>query len=558
VADFLNNAQPSGFGVTYGYNGEDAPGAEATFGLGALYAQDEWAVIPKLKITYGLRIEMPFYFDEPAGNPAISALTFAEGQKMDVGSWPDSKVTVSPRFGFNYDVKGDRSLQVRGGTGLFTGLLPFVWFTNQPTNSGMIQVPEIGWGTQGGQANLVGMRFNPDYKAVIASDPAKFPQTPGVLPNNAGLAQVAKDFKLPQIWRSNLAVDVELPWSMIFTGEAIFSKDLNAVIQQNINEAPYTGTLAGPDNRPFWTSSTIARVNTGISNAMQLSNVSEGYQYSITGMLTKNFSNGLSGMFAYTFTEAKDLTSNPGSSASSAWSSNTSAYSLNNPGLSWSNFATPHKLIGNISYRAEYVKNFATTISLVYQGYQTGRWSYTYSNDLNGDGNSSDLMYVPNTAGELTFANYVSGGVVVMTAAEQQTAFWNYVDNHEYLSSKKGTYAGRFGELQPWLHRFDVKLLQDIFSNFGTDRKYTLQLSLDMLNVGNLINDEWGTYTYNPLASYDNVRPLTVVSRGSATSAPTFRLNATSLDDFAKKTTLSKSISTSSTWGALLGIRLIF
>jgi len=558
VADFLNNAQPTGFGVTYGYNGEDAPGAEATFGLGALYAQDEWAVMPKLKITYGVRVEMPFYFDDPEGNPAISALTFAEGKKMDVGSWPDSKVTVSPRFGFNYDVKGDRSLQVRGGTGLFTGLLPFVWFTNQPTNSGMIQVPEIGWGTGSSAANLVGMRFNPDYKAVIASDPARFPQSPSTLPNNASLAQVSKDFKLPQVWRSNIAVDIELPWSMIFTTEVIYSTDINAVMQQNINEAAYSGTLAGPDNRPYWASTTAAKVNSSVSNAMELTNVTEGYQYSITGMLTKNFSNGFSGMFAYTFTEAKDLTSNPGSSASSAWSSNTSVYSLNNPGLSWSNFATPHKIIGNVSYRIEYARNFATTFSLVYQGYQTGRWSYTYSNDLNGDGNSSDLMYVPNTGSELTFANVVVSGVVTMTAAEQASAFWNYLNSNEYLSAKKGSYAGRFGEVRPWLHRFDMKLLQDIFSNFGKDRKYTLQLSLDMLNVGNLINDEWGTYTYNPLASFDNVRPLTVVSRGSATSAPTFRLNATSLDDFAKKTTLSKSISTSSTWGALLGIRLIF
>ena len=145
-----------------------------------------------------------------------------------------------------------------------------------------------------------------------------------------------------------------------------------------------------------------------------------------------------------------------------------------------------------------------------------------------------------------------------MTAAEQQAAFWNYVNNNEYLSAKKGTYAGRYGEVQPWLHRFDMKLLQDIFTNFGTDRKYTLQLSLDMLNFGNLINDSWGTYTYNPLASYENVRPLTVATRGSATQAPVYRLNATSREDFAKKTTLSKSISTSSTWGALLGIRLIF
>jgi hypothetical protein len=555
VADFLNNAQPSGFGITYGYNGEDAPGAEATFGLGSLYAQDEWVIIPKLKITYGIRLELPFYFDDLLANDAISALTFADGKKMDVGTWPDSKLTISPRFGFNYDVKGDRSLQIRGGTGLFTGLLPFVWFTNQPTNSGMIQVPEIGWGTQGGATNLVGMRFNPDYKAVIASDPVKFPQTPGVLPSNASLAQVGKDFKLPQIWRSNLAFDVELPWSMIFTGEAIFSKDINAVVQKNINEAPYTGTMFGPDNRPFWTSSTIAKVNSSIGTAMELTNASEGYQYSLTAQLTKNFSKGLSGMFAYTYTVAKDLTANPGSAAASAWSSNTAIGSLNDPGLSWSNFATPHKLIGSISYRIEYAKHFATTISLVYQGYQTGRWSYTYSNDLNGDGNSSDLMYIPASETELTFGTATG---FTVTPAEQQAAFWNYVNSNKYLSEHKGQYAERYGEVQPWLHRFDVKVLQDIFHNFGTNRKYTIQVSLDMLNVGNLINDSWGTYTYNPLASYENVRPLSVITRGNATTAPVYRLNATSLDDFTAKTTLSKSISTSSTWGCLLGIRLIF
>ena len=565
VDAFLTGADPSGFGVTYGYNGEDAPGAEATFGLGAVYAQDEWQVIPGLKLTYGVRLEMPFYLDDMQNNPAISELTFAEGKKVDVGSWPESQLIVSPRFGFNYDVKGDRSLQVRGGTGLFTGLLPFVWFTNQPTNSGLIQVPEIGWGSQGGGANLVGMQFNPDYKAVIESNPTLFPQTPGSLPGNSSLAQVGKNFKFPQVWRSNLGIDVELPFNMVFTGEAIFSKDVNAVQQININEAPFTGTLTGPDSRPYWRPNTsgptvnYSKVEQSISNAMELSNTDEGYQYSLTAMLTKNFNNGLSGMFAYTYTEAKDLTSNPGSSASSAWSSNSSVGSLNNPGLSWSNFATPHKLIGNVSYRIEYAKNFASTLSLVYQGYQTGRWSYIYANDLNGDGNSSDLIYIPKDETELTFATYNG-----MTPEEQQAAFWSYVNNNEYLSAHKGGYAERFGEVQPWIHRFDVKFIQDFFTNFGTDRKYTLQFTLDILNAGNLLNDEWGTYTYNPLASYENVRPIRIANRGIntgtglSTAAPTYTLNATSLDDFAVKTTLSKNPSTASTWGALFGIRLIF
>jgi len=558
VDDFINGADPIGFGVTYGYNGEDAPGAELTFGMGAFYAQDEWKVNTNLKVTYGIRLELPFYFDDMKDNPAISALTFANSQKIDVGSWPDPQLLFSPRLGFNWDVKGDRSLQVRGGTGIFTGLLPFVWFTNQPTNSGMIQSPEIGWGP--GNANLMGLQFNPNFKEFIASNPPLFPQAPGTLPNNAGLAEVSKDFKMPQVWRSNLAVDVELPYNFVFTGEALFGKDINAVQQININEANPTGNMVGPDNRPFWATANDRKVVSTIANAVVLSNTDKGYQYSFTAQLTKNFSKGFSGMFAYTYTMAKDISSNPGSAAYSAYSSNTAVGSLNNPGLSYSNFATPHQLIGHASYRIEYGGMFATTISLAYRGFQQGRWSYTYSNDLNNDGISSDLIYVPKDKDEALamFVPYTPTGGVEMTAQQQADAFWAYVNGNDYLKDRKGKYAERFGDVQPWLHRFDVKVLQDIFSNFGTSRRYTLQISLDLLNVGNMLNDKWGAYTYNPLASYDNVRPLTRVALPTATTAPTFRLNANTIEEFETKTTLSKNISTTSTWGALLGIRLFF
>jgi hypothetical protein len=548
VDDFLDGMDPIGFGVTYGYNGNDAPGAELTFGYGAVYLQDEWQVDPKLKVTGGVRLELPFYLNTMGDNPAVSALTFADGKKIDVSTWPKRELMVSPRFGFNYDVLGDRSLQIRGGTGAFTGMLPFVWFTNQPTNSGLIQVPEIGWGP--GNPNLVGLEFHPDYKAFINSRPDLFPQSPSTLPNGASLAQVAKDFKFPQIWRSNLAVDVELPYDMVFTFEAIYSKDIRAVKQININEAAPAGTMLGPDNRPYWTTN---KVVSSIGSAMELTDTRKGYQASLTAQLTKSFSRGFSGMFAYTYTIAKDVTANPGSAAYSAFSSNVAIGSLNDPGLSYSNFATPHKLVGEASYRIEYGNNFATTISLVYQGFQTGRWSYTYSNDLNGDGISSDLMFIPANAGDIQFADYNG-----MTPEEQSNAFWNYINSNKYLSSRKGKYAERYGEVQPWIHRFDAKLLQDIYSNFGTARRFTLQISVDILNLGNMINDSWGTYVYNPLASYDNVRPLRVNARGTSTSAPVYTLNASSLDDFAKKTTLSKNVSTSSTWGCLLGIRLIF
>lgn len=286
---------------------------------------------------------------------------------------------------------------------------------------------------------------------------------------------------------------------------------------------------------------------------MELTNTNKGYQYSFTAQLTKNFRNGLAGMFAYTYTMAKDITSNPGSAAYSAYSSNTSIGSLNDPELSYSGFATPHKLVGNVSYRIEYANHFATTFSMVYQGFQTGRLTYTYYNDVNGDGISSDIMYIPINRYELEFADYKG-----MTAVEQRDAFWNYVNNNDYLKSRMGKYAERFGDLEPWLHRFDAKILQDIYSNFGTSRKYTLQVSIDLLNAGNLINDKWGTYTLNPLANYDNVRPLRVATKGDGNSKPVYTLNASSLSEFESNTVLSKDLTTASTWGCLLGLRLIF
>jgi len=550
VDDFINGADPIGFGVTYGYNGEAAPGAELTFGMAALYAQDEWKVNHNVKITYGVRMELPFYLDNVEENPAITALTFADGYKMSMDTWPEKQLLISPRLGFNWDVKGDRSLQLRGGSGIFTGFLPFVWFTNQPTNSGMIQAPEIGWGP--GDPNLAGLQFNSDFRSFIEDRPDLFPQSPSDLPSGASLAEVSKDFKFPQIWRTTLGIDVKLPWNMVFTAEALYSKDINAIKQINVNLADPIGNMPGPDNRPIYDYDERRVVNS-ISSATVLTNTNKGYQYSLTAQLTKNFSMGLSGMIAYTYTMAKDITSNPGSSAYSAYSSNTAVGSLNDPELSYSNFAIPHRIIGHISYRKEYANNFATTVSIVYQGYQTGRWSYTYYNDLNNDGVSSDMMYIPASEDELNFVDY--GG---MTAAEQQAAFWEYVNENEYLNAHKGEYAERFGHVEPWLHRFDVKVLQDIFTDFGENRRYTLQISIDLLNVGNMINDKWGTYNYNPLANYDNVRPLRVATSPDATTEPAFRLNASSIENFKELTQLSKSVSTSSTWGSLLGIRFIF
>ena len=556
--DFMTNAKPIGFGVTYGYGGVDPKGVEMSFGLGSLYFQDEWRVNNNLKLTYGVRAELPMYNNELLDNPAIDALTFRDGYKIDINKWPNSKMQVNPRVGFNWDVLGDRSVQVRGGTGLFSGVLPFVWFTNQPTASGTAQSPEIGLA---GTSLPDDFRFNPDFKGQVAKYPGLFPQSiSSTLASGISLAEVKKDFKMPRIWRSNVAGDIELPYNMVLTLEALFSKDINAIVQQNMNLPEADRVFSGADRRAYWSN---RKVLSSVSSAMVLDNSSEGYQTLLTAQLTKNYSNGFAGMVAYTYNVSKDVTSNPGSSAYSAWTSNLDAFNLNDPQLSHSNFAVPHRVVGSLSYKVEYLKHLATTFSIYYNGAAQGRNSVAYSNDMNGDGASSDLIYVPRNASELSFVDLVytdkDTKITEVTSADIQAAkFQEYVDGDSYLKGRKGEYAERFGKVQPWKNRFDVKILQDIFTNFGTDRKYTVQLSLDIVNAGNLLNKDWGLYTNSGLANkYGVIMPLKYMGI-NAGGAPTYTLNAKNIADFDNKNREVNSLSTSSTWGMMFGVRLLF
>ena len=551
--DFINDVKPIGFGATYGYEGQDITGVKMSFGLASVYLQDEWQVNKNLKVTYGVRAELPLYHNKLTDNPGIAALDFA-GYKLRVGEWPNSKVQINPRVGFNWDVKGDRSIQVRGGTGIFSGVLPFVWFTNQPSSSGTVQSPEVGVAAAKLPADF---RFNPDFKAQIAKYPTLFPTTmSGTLASGSALAEVKKDFKMPQIWRTNLAGDFELPGNMIFTVEALFSKDINSIVQKNVNLPNPNRVFSGADNRAYWSGN---KVNSNVSSAMVLDNSDQGYQALFTAQVTKNFQYGFSGMLAYTFNLSKDLSANPGSSAYSAWTSNLDAFNLNSPQLSYSSFAVPHRVVGSLTYRIEYAKHFATAISIYYNGAAQGRSSVAYSNDMTGDGASSDLIYVPNNKYEIAFIDYIDSKTGnIMTAAQQQDKFMDYVLNDKYLSKRQGQYAERFGSVNPWKNRFDVKVIQDVFTKFGSDRRYTLQLSLDIVNAGNLLSKNWGIYTRSGLAnSYDVIMPLTYKGV-SQIGVPTYVLNATSLDNFDAKNKQINSVSTGSTWGMQLGIRLLF
>lgn len=555
MEDFMNNAKPTSYGLTYGYNGNDAPGAELNFGMIGVYGQDEWSISNVFKLTYGIRFDMPVYMNDLASNKAISALKFNDNRTIDVSKWPSAKVLFSPRVGFKWDVKNDRSIMINGGTGLFTGMLPFVWFTNQPTNSGVLQ------NTLDPLTNIPdNFGFYPNYKDAIAQHPDLFPTTPAEKAPGS-ICFVDPKFKMPQVWRSSIGADIQLPANFMLSLNALYTRDVYNVVQENVNEKAATERFSGNDNRYYYPTKDN-RVDKSVSSAMMLTNGDEkGYQYSLNAVLTKKFEHGFFGMISYTYTGAKDLTANPGSSASSAWSSNSAVNSLNDPGLSYSSFSTPNRLIANVSYEIEYLKHMKTTFSLFYTGYNTGRVSYTASNDLNGDGNTSDLLYIPSSKDELLFKDIAdSKGNVTYAKEQQATDFWNFVENNNYLSSRKGKYAQRFGDLKPWINRFDLKISQDFYANLG-GRKYGVQVSLDMLNIGNLLNSAWGVYKTNGLANYDNVRPLKYVGV-SEDKRPIYQVNTNSPSntsaDFIKNSSWTADPTTSSTWGMMLGVKLMF
>ncbi|WP_207426051.1 TonB-dependent receptor [Pedobacter sp. SYSU D00535] len=565
VDDFINNAQPTSYGITYAYQGQD-PYVQINFGIAGAYFQDRLAVTDNFDLTVGLRAELPLYLNDLDANPAIDNLELLDVNGIQTkyypsGQWPKSKVILSPRVGFNYNVFGDGSLKLRGGTGIFAGRVPFVWLTNMPGGTGLIQnqLEPVGSDV------LPGIRFNPDPMYWVNNGPSNvFLKTPSSgTPSSISL--VHPDFKMPKIWRSSFGADYLIPGTpLVATTDLLYSKDINAIYQFNANRrpAPMQMNYSG-DRRDFWNGSANSRYNAGTGNTTAvLANTNKGYSFSGTIGLSIPQRKGLSGGIYYTYTDARDVSGNPGSSASSAWANN---YSINDPNeqlLGISQYSIPHRIVGNISYRREYVKHLATTVSLFYDGANQGRFAYTTGGDLNRDGVSLDLLYIPRSANELTFAPILgSNNAVLFTEAQQREAFERFVNNSKALSDSRGDYVLRNSGLMPWLNRFDFRLLQDVFTNVA-GRRNTLQLSFDIQNVGNLINSNWAVpdllTTGAPNQNYNY--PLLNVTNVSATGVPTFQMVTTTING---QTVLPERpfrdySSVTSAWRMQLGLRYTF
>ncbi len=499
IDDFLNQAAPRDFAVTYGYDGEKNPAAEVAFNQFGIYGQDEWTINPDLKLTYGVRLDYLAYEDNLIGNNAISALDFG-GKTINTGYWPDAKIQFSPRVGFSWDIKGDKSMKLRGGTGLFAGRLPLVFFTNMPTNSGMVQGSYAAVTKYDNNGNpttvdpklalLAGPMLTniEDMIRVLGLQNTITPED-GALPRD--INGIDPDFKMPQVWKTSLAFDVELPTSfpLLVTLEGIFTKTLNGVLLKNYDLKDPDDSwerFKGSDDRYIYPKSADLSYNS--RNAYVLSNTNEGWgaigNISIFAEPTKD----LNIMLAYTKTESKEVSGMPGSNAASAY---TGLYEIDGPHLpivQRSQYVMPSKVMASISYKIPWgnnTLNSATRINLFYNGFTPYGNSFAYTNDMNGDGILTDLIYIPKDRGDILFVS-----------PEDENAFFAFLEQDKYLSKHKGEYAEAYAARAPFVNRFDLRLAREYYFKVAGQRN-TLQFSLDLMNFGNILNSEWGVYKTN-------------------------------------------------------------
>jgi hypothetical protein len=455
------------------------------------FVQDKWRVKQNFTLIYGLRVDIPIFKNTFIQNDSAAALTFYNGIHLNTGQAPNVNPLFGPRLGFNWDVKGDQKTQIRGGVGLFAGPPPFVWISNQASNSGVALFGSI--------SNSTTTSFSPEVNP-NPNWPANATKT---LSKSYSLNVTDPSFKFPQALKSSIAIDQKVLNNWIVTLEFTYAKDVNAAFFQNVN-LPSTGTpLVGADNRVRYSSSQIYPVggaaaatvsNPNIGNAIYMTNVNGGYAYTATLQVQRQFKN-LYVNVSYTYMQAKDVMTG-GSTASTMWGSKPISGDPNSPQLGYSNSYMPQHVIASASYKFIYGKHFATTVGLIYEAAPSGVGSYVYNGDLNNDAQTSnDLLYIP-TVADYQSGKYVTsngGGLDTRTPDEVWYQINAFIQQDKYLNSRRGKYAERNAVIFPWYNRVDANVTQDFYIKSGKNT-HTLRFSVDIVNVGNLINKDWGIY----------------------------------------------------------------
>lgn len=486
--DFLND---KAYQFSYNYSDYSLTGsylwaATVKAGQFGAYMQDKWNISNNLNVTYGLRLDIPTFFNKPTTNSEFNASTYATTYGVSVGEVPSTKLMLSPRVGLRWYTSDTKKTLIRGGVGLFTGRVPFVWLSNCWSNTGV----EMKGTTISSKVPSL---------ATFKNDALAAMQSASGTASKPTINTVSKDFKYPQVFRGNLAIEQTLPFNIKMTLEGLYSKTLNNVWFENLaitDKGTKVFAVSADDAK---SATTYFSTNAGSYYAIvDLENTNKGYTYSLSGKLEKSFKFGLDLMASYTFGHAYSVNDGTSSVAYSNWKYNYAINPNDEKELSYSVFDVPNRVLAQVSYTTpKYLSDrFATIISLNYNGSNGMRYCLTMNEvkDFNGDsqyGNS--LLYLP-TNDELAKMTFVS--------ETDRTNFKNWIEGDKYAKDHRGQYAQRYSNSAPWENHFDLHLAEDFYYLKGQNNK--LSLSFDIINFGNMLNKDWGAV----YGSDYNVQPL--------------------------------------------------
>jgi len=502
-----------------------------------VYAQDEWRPIPNLTLTGGLRIDAPKFKNTAYDNAVADTMTFRDASGAPVhynsGSLPGVNLLISPRLGFNYDLHGEQKTQIRGGTGIFTGRPAYVWISNQIGNTGVL----TGF-IQADTTTAFPFSPNPD-----AHKPANVTGAPAT---TFALALTDPNFKFPQLWRGNIGVDQRLPWGLTGTAEFLYSKDVNGIAYINANLPAVQAAFSGPDSRPRWTSN---KIYSAVNNAIVLTNEGNGYSWNLAFSLERAFRNGWFAKVGYTYGVSRN-TVDAGSIASGSWTGNPILVNPNTPAVGYSQFSPGPRLFGAATYSHDFTGVGPTSVGLYIEGRSAGNGSYVINGDMNGDGaTTNDLIYIPRNTSEMNFVSnrvIVGKDTTIYTPAQQVAAWDAFISQDPYLRNRRGGYAQRNAVFLPMVYRADLSISQDVGRSIA-GQPNRLQVRLDILNVTNLLDHNWGVGQ-----GFVTNRPLNFAGV-DATGAPTYRLANVGRQLISQS--FQKVVTTADVWRMQLGVR---
>lgn len=554
LSAFLNNTGAAEYDRSYSLvdnitgDGSAAAAEFSAMQLG-LYVQDEWTVTPQFTLTGGLRFDLPIITSDPTIHPTFNTETLPDlAANYDVagnitgGQAPEGQLMISPRLGFDYDLVGDRSSVLRGGLGIFTSRIPFVWpgamFNNNGVTLGGVDAGDIEGPIE----------FIPDIQKQYTNPEFSVP--------SGQVDLFTEDFKYPQVLRGNLALDTELPGGLFATFEGVYTKTLNNVLYTNVNNDPtvdFNWTNTGADDRPIFVRDDVDQRYSAIYVA---SNTNEGYTYTLTASLAKRFDFGLTANVSYTYGDAEAINEGTSSQNSSQWRGQVGFDGRNNPVLGRSDFALGHRVLGTLNYTFDWnkEKNASTSITLLYEGLKGSPYSYVIggrdARNINQETGSTSrnrsLIYIPANENEITLVE--ADGI---SPAEQWNRLNAFIEDDSYLSENRGGYAEKNSNFMPFTSFLDLSVRQDFGVNVA-GKNHKLQLSWDVFNLANLVNPSWGV-RYNVPGSFNYYELYTFEGYAEDGTTPTFSYTEEGLSTDALNIN-----NFSSRWRMRLGLRYIF